>query len=76
MFNFDYLLFYYIIYYYLQVIVFLFLCFILPDNERERESSPGIIVLLYRRFIVYPGGARVEEVSLVYPGSSTPGVPR
>ena len=41
----------------------------------------GIIIPLDRHFVVYPGGAgveegaSVEEVSLAYPGSSTPATP-
>ena len=39
------------------------------------STMEGIIVPLYQRFVVYPGGAgveegaSVEEVSLVYPGT-------
>ena len=51
-------------------------CFvtIMVPNKRE-----GIIVPLDQHFVIYPGGvsveegAGVEEVSLVYPGSSTRG---
>ena len=35
----------------------------------------GIIVPLDLYFVIYPGGAGVEEVSLVYPSSSTPATP-
>ena len=47
-------------------------------SEILAKAREGIIVLLYWRFVVYPGGAGVnegagvEEVSLVYASSSTP----